>query len=196
LTEEQDMTTTRASKAEQTKQQILATAHELFIEYGYDASSLQMIADAMGVTKAAVYYHFHTKAEILRGIASAVIAELSLKMDEVQSGASRRERVTALVNARVDQLVLRRDSLVIRQDDPGIKRELKRMESLQQLIARGLLMTFGASPTPEDRAAYGLFLSLDVVVAPLSDLALPELRDALRRTCFRLLRVPYSPYSP
>ena len=51
----------RAAQAERTRQQILETAQRLFTELGYDATSLQMIADEMGLTKAAVYYHFRAK---------------------------------------------------------------------------------------------------------------------------------------
>src|SRR3984893_14479337 len=56
---------TRAVQAEQTRQQILDTAQRLFAELGYDATSLQMIANEMGLTKAAVYYHFHAKRDML-----------------------------------------------------------------------------------------------------------------------------------
>ena len=38
---------TRAAQAERTRQQILETAQRLFTELGYDATSLQMIADEM-----------------------------------------------------------------------------------------------------------------------------------------------------
>src|SRR5207244_5820441 len=55
----------RAVQAERTRQQILETAQRLFAERGYDATSLQMIADEMGLTKAAVYYHFRAKNDIL-----------------------------------------------------------------------------------------------------------------------------------
>ena len=57
-------TSTRAAQAERTRQQILETAQRLFAEHGYDATSLQMIADEMGLTKAAVYYHFPAKVDI------------------------------------------------------------------------------------------------------------------------------------
>ncbi len=59
---------TRAVQAERTRQQILETAQRLFAELGYDATSLQMIADELGLTKAAVYYHFRAKNEILHAI--------------------------------------------------------------------------------------------------------------------------------
>src|ERR1700694_4782548 len=41
-----------------TRQQILDTALTLFTVQGYDATSLRQIADRLGVTKAALYYHF------------------------------------------------------------------------------------------------------------------------------------------
>jgi len=61
---------TRAVQAEQTRQQILRTAQRLFTELGYDAASLQMIADEMGLTKSAVYYHFPAKSDLLYAVGS------------------------------------------------------------------------------------------------------------------------------
>jgi AcrR family transcriptional regulator len=48
-----------------TRERILAVAQELFIEQGYDGTSLREIADRLGFTKAALYYHFRSKDEIL-----------------------------------------------------------------------------------------------------------------------------------
>jgi len=47
---------------EDTRQRILDVASELFVERGYDATSLREIAERLGVTKAALYYHFASKA--------------------------------------------------------------------------------------------------------------------------------------
>ena len=44
---------------------MLDAARALFAERGFAATSLQDIADAMGVRKANVYYYFKTKAAIL-----------------------------------------------------------------------------------------------------------------------------------
>ena len=49
-----------------TRQRILDTALDLFIERGYDKTSLREIAERVGVTKAALYYHFSSKEDILR----------------------------------------------------------------------------------------------------------------------------------
>ena len=41
-----------------TREQIRRLALQLFAERGYDGTSLREIADRLGITKAAVYYHF------------------------------------------------------------------------------------------------------------------------------------------
>jgi AcrR family transcriptional regulator len=48
-----------------TKAEIRAVALELFTERGYDATSLREIAERLGLTKAALYYHFKNKEDII-----------------------------------------------------------------------------------------------------------------------------------
>jgi AcrR family transcriptional regulator len=54
-----------AAKAPDTRDRILDIALDLFTEQGYDGTSLREIADQLGVTKAALYYHFESKDDIL-----------------------------------------------------------------------------------------------------------------------------------
>ena len=51
-----------------TRQDILDVAAELFIEQGYDRTSLRAIAERVGVTKAALYYHFASKEALLEAL--------------------------------------------------------------------------------------------------------------------------------
>ncbi|MCU1485633.1 MAG: transcriptional regulator, TetR family [Actinomycetia bacterium] len=51
-----------------TRQRILDAAAELFVERGYEATSLREIAERVGVTKAALYYHFPGKEDLLRAL--------------------------------------------------------------------------------------------------------------------------------
>jgi len=48
-----------------TRERILDVALDLFTEQGYDKTSLRQIADQLGFTQAAIYYHFAAKADIL-----------------------------------------------------------------------------------------------------------------------------------
>ena len=68
-----------------TRERIQAIALELFAEQGYDKTSLREIAEGLGVTKAALYYHFNSKEDIVRSFTEDYRAEL----DEIISwGAS------------------------------------------------------------------------------------------------------------
>ncbi|MGW8883265.1 TetR/AcrR family transcriptional regulator [Streptomyces sp. NPDC055749] len=51
-----------------TRQRIQDVALELFAEQGYEKTSLREIAEQLDVTKAALYYHFKTKEDILNSI--------------------------------------------------------------------------------------------------------------------------------
>ncbi|MFJ3667516.1 TetR/AcrR family transcriptional regulator [Streptomyces sp. NPDC090106] len=63
-----DMDGTRQRRRGNTRQRIQDVALELFAEQGYEKTSLREIAERLDVTKAALYYHFKTKEEILVSI--------------------------------------------------------------------------------------------------------------------------------
>lgn len=56
---------TRQQRRGNTRQRIQDVALELFAEQGYEKTSLREIAERLDVTKAALYYHFKTKEEII-----------------------------------------------------------------------------------------------------------------------------------
>lgn len=57
----------------ETKQRILDTARELFASKGVPKTSLQEIADRLGITKPALYYHFRSREELVRSIMQPLI---------------------------------------------------------------------------------------------------------------------------
>jgi AcrR family transcriptional regulator len=62
-----------------TRERIKEVALELFTEHGYEQTSLREIAERLGVTKAALYYHFKSKEEIVR----AFVEDRVASMDEL-----------------------------------------------------------------------------------------------------------------
>lgn len=59
-----------------TREQIREVALELFSEQGYDKTSLREIAERLGLTKAALYYHFKSKEEIVGAIVESYLGEV------------------------------------------------------------------------------------------------------------------------
>jgi AcrR family transcriptional regulator len=63
------MVTEKPAPAEPSmRERILDVALDLFIANGYDGTSLREIAEQLGVTKAALYYHFESKDDILMAL--------------------------------------------------------------------------------------------------------------------------------
>jgi len=59
---------TDARSRSDTRTRIQQVAVELFTEHGYEGTSLREIAERLGVTKAALYYHFRSKEDIIESL--------------------------------------------------------------------------------------------------------------------------------
>lgn len=71
--------TGRQRRRGDTRQRIQDVALELFAEQGYEKTSLREIAERLDVTKAALYYHFKTKEDIL----TSIFDDLTQPIDEL-----------------------------------------------------------------------------------------------------------------
>ena len=180
---------TRAAQAERTRQQILETAQRLFNELGYDATSLQMIADEMGLTKAAVYYHFRAKTDILHAAMQPGIQRLEALLDDAAALRGRRARIEYLVNGFVDFLIRHRHYAVMASTDPAAKRDDANGESMT-MRQRALTLLFGDNPTGTERLCFNAMFFIPECLPDLADLTDDELREALQTTILRMLRVP------
>lgn len=70
-----------AAEGQNARARIQDVALDLFIEEGYDKTSLREIAERLGVTKAALYYHFPTKEDIVSSMVEDRMAQLKEIID-------------------------------------------------------------------------------------------------------------------
>lgn len=68
------------------KQLIISAAYTLFINKGYNASSIQDVLDEAGISKGTFYNHFASKAECLTAIMESVASEIRQKRMAVAVG--------------------------------------------------------------------------------------------------------------
>ncbi|HVQ90761.1 MAG TPA: TetR family transcriptional regulator [Mycobacteriales bacterium] len=68
-----------------TRARIKQVALELFTEQGYEQTSLREIAERLGVTKAALYYHFKSKEEIVSSFVEERVAAMADLAEWVRS---------------------------------------------------------------------------------------------------------------
>jgi AcrR family transcriptional regulator len=64
-----------------TRAQVQKIALELFAEQGYEKTSLREIAERLGVTKAALYYHFKSKEDIVHSFTDDYFADIDTLLD-------------------------------------------------------------------------------------------------------------------
>lgn len=85
--------------------QIRIEAARLFVERGYDRTSVQDIADAVGLTKAGLYHFVESKEELLSLIIDAGVGRLEREViDPVRGIEDPAERIAALIRAHIDNL--------------------------------------------------------------------------------------------
>ncbi len=81
-----------------TRSRLREVALQLFAEQGYEKTSLREIAERLGVTKAALYYYFKSKEDIVRSLVEDYIAEIDSLIawgkDQPRSPATRAEIVS------------------------------------------------------------------------------------------------------
>src|ERR1700685_3510913 len=89
-----------------TRARIQRVAVELFAEQGYDKTSLREIAERLDVTKAALYYHFKSKEDIVRSLLDDYFAQLDSLTDwargQPATPAVRAEILTRYIDMVID----------------------------------------------------------------------------------------------
>lgn len=163
---------------------IREVALDLFSRQGYERSTLREIADALGITKAAVYYHYRTKVEILDDLLRPmvdgedwIIADAESETAHIGSPAWR----LALVERYVDLLLAhRRVATYAMNDIAGVANStlLDRMRAndarLAALLANGDLSL-------EQRVRTSAALGVIVAILALPDVSNADLRPQLLR---------------
>ncbi len=83
---------------------ILQQASRLFVAHGYNGISMREIAEACQMTKAALYYHFKDKKDLLREIFKGYLTKTNqFFLETSRKPASTRQRLTDLVDEIFDQ---------------------------------------------------------------------------------------------
>jgi AcrR family transcriptional regulator len=126
-----------------TREAILTAAQRLFSERGYDATSLRQIADAVGTTKAAVYYHFPAKEHLLLELTRPWLDALGGLVAELRNAAANGGGDAApTLESYLDVCIAHHATLNLLANDPATgnhpdigRRALTLIETLSRHIA-------------------------------------------------------------
>jgi AcrR family transcriptional regulator len=142
-----------------TRQRIQEVALELFAARGYEKTSLREIAEHLGVTKAALYYHFKTKEDIV----ISLFEDLGGPCDELIAWASGQPRdlETKLEVLRRYSEVLKHAAPLFRfmQENQATMRELSIGESFKGRLMEllGIIQLPDAELSDQVRCSASLF---------------------------------------
>jgi AcrR family transcriptional regulator len=134
--------------AEDTRSAIRGVALELFAMHGFVNTSLREIAERLGMTKAALYYHYPSKQALLLAIIEPLISEWKAVADKTATLEHTPEHVHRVLDECLSVLLRHRAIAgMFARDAPAIFEAIGRMyENLLDIHQR--LHTWLAGPSP------------------------------------------------
>ncbi len=172
---------------------IVDAALDLFAEHGVGGTSLQMIANAVGVTKAAVYHQFQTKEEIVVAAAETELALVEAAVQAAEAEGSSEDAREVLVSRIVELAVARRRMESTLLGDPVIIRFFSHHPPFREVMDRLYRILMGERAGPDARVPAAMLTAAigGAVMHPLGvDLDDETLRTQLQRLARRFLDMP------
>jgi AcrR family transcriptional regulator len=164
---------------------VIDAALSLFSSYGVGGTSLQMIADEIGVTKAAVYHQYNTKDEIVVAAAEAELARLEAVVAAAEACKTpRRSRDTALAGI-VDLAVQRRRTVSTILSDPAIIGFFGTDDHFRDVMRRLRYLLLGTDSGAEARVQLAMLIA--AISGAVTHPSVVDLDDETLRT--QLLRL-------
>jgi AcrR family transcriptional regulator len=162
-----------------TRERLLEAALDLFTQHGYDATSMQLLADRLGVTKAALYYYFPAKRDILRALIEPMTTDLETRLDRAEAFGT--HYAEAGVADYVDFLISQRPVLAFMHQDTSWLGEMTELAARHRVTrARIEALLFGKNLDLDGRVRFTVAMAgVQAAVALHPDADPAELRQAL-----------------
>lgn len=183
-------TEVQVARGELSRESIREAALDLYAQNGEAGTSLQMIADKLGVTKAAIYYHFKTKAGVTRAVLAPAMDGFVSMVEQASRMDSPRERQRYLIGALADQAVANRDLYVVTLQDASAMHLLQERPENSELFERLRALLAGDDPSAEQTLKAQMFLLGLVAPVPLAGTIAMEdadIRNAITEAGLSLL---------
>jgi AcrR family transcriptional regulator len=170
------------------RDRVLDAARTLFAEYGVSGTSLQMIADHLGVVKAAVYHQFHTKEEIVLALLEKPLGRLERIVAEAEAMDTRKGQLDVLLRGLVDVVLENPEAVALMQRDPAVARLVQTRQPYREVVERLADLLAGPQPDPAARIASALYgAGLLLIGLLLTDIDPDTMRRELPRIGRRML---------
>jgi AcrR family transcriptional regulator len=163
------------ARTTETADRIRAAALTLIAEKGVHLVSLREIAERVGITKPALYYHFASREELVRSLIQPLVTAGEEVLSGYRPGAEPRE----LLGAYFDAMYAHRDITGMVMRDPSILALVDLAATVAQWRQRLVVLLFGDTPTlAQTVRAHAAIGGLGDCTVVLPDAPAAELREA------------------
>jgi AcrR family transcriptional regulator len=156
----------RAAATDSLFDRILETSTTLFAEHGVDKTSMRMIAESLGVTKAALYYHVDNKDDLHHKIHGRVMDSVLEALREIAtSDLDPVAKVRAVIDLSLHSIAAHRDAHTVffrevgRLDQPSWRGVAEKRREFRRTVF-GILESGVEQGTFEIRDVDGATLAL------------------------------------
>ena len=169
---------------------VIEAALRLFSEHGVNGTSLQMIADDLGVTKAAVYYQFQSKDEIVVEVVRPIFEDITRLVRIAAPLTTPASQRATVVSGLVELSVEHRRVMAVFNGDPVVHSMIKANDEFTRVVDELGELLIGeqhdmVSRVTASMTTAGIFgCTADPRLADVSD---DELRQTLLRCTQQLL---------
>lgn len=172
------------------KQALLDAALEHFVQHGYEGTSVGTLADEVGVSKAAVSYHFPAKDDLATELAEPLLDALDAVVPEENAILSWPEGVQHLIERYLDVLLAHADVATWLEGDRSVRINSpigRRLTHINHRMRRALV---GRPLDPRARVAAAV--ALGALWRPVRNVPLEDVsrnRDLMIESALAPLRV-------
>ncbi|WP_433758177.1 TetR/AcrR family transcriptional regulator [Nocardia sp. CA-135398] len=163
-----------------TKMAIRDAAVKLFGAKGFEQTSLREVADAVGITKASLYYHYASKLDLLLAIVDPIIDHMRSVIEDIDAVPHDEEGIRAVLRAYLRGMIRHRDAgaLCVRDTVAIINVMADRYPDM--VDSTRVLREWLAGPGADDVAKLRASAALEVLgVALLSTELVPGVADSV-----------------
>ena len=137
-----------AAGAGATRERLVEAAVRLITRHGFAGTSLQMIADELGFTKAAIYYHFRTREQLLSAVVEPFLTRIQTVIEEAEGQRSAAGRADQMVRGYAELAVHNRALVSVLASDPSVNEALRNRPEWDGVINRQMALLTDVDPGP------------------------------------------------
>jgi AcrR family transcriptional regulator len=123
-----------------TRQRLLDVTATLISRHGFAGTTLQMIADELGFTKAAIYYHFRAREQLLVALMDPILHQIRHAVETAERQPTERTRKEALLQGYASVVAKNRTLAAVMVFDPSVHQILQAQPDWGDLIRRQLAL--------------------------------------------------------